>query len=708
MRWDSVSQAGRTSQGDKKKNQDASLCGSFPLPQEELGYFLVVADGMGSKSHSDKGARAFCQAVKEVLNHREDREEIRKPSSFLQEVHRRWLEKLEGYLIQDCGCTALMALVFPEEVLLFRLGDGFLSAVWTRESKILWEDKGGQGKFLNETEALQEEFLLGLWEIHHYPRQGLRGIIACTDGIEIGEGSLLDYDNFSQEFLRALFPLSSLQEELEKLVTVQENRDDKTVACLLEDWDVWKQSLQENHTVYEQNGTAHTCTDLLSYGGQGAVYRTENPNMVVKFVFDGQGEKDWRHLEKNQCFLDLRLLPTPPQVTIPCGVLADYVGYTMELLEDMASFEESFSLSKDPYTGGDWFLEQHKAQEPLVHLLYNYKKTGGLRRRLLAYYHLSCIFLELHSHGLVFGDFSPKNVFLSTSHGYSHVWLIDVDNLDYERNHQKKRGYYTPAFVAPEVAKQARGCSSYSDNYSFALALFLQLTGTHPFSLAPEEEEEEAQTLLSFEDFADNISLKQRDRGELEWILTQEEEDTAIPHEFILSPKLHQLFAQSFSQKGKEKPMSRATSFQWQEALGKDLDTAIHCPNCGMDYHYQGQDLCPWCDHKVPLLQVQSFLEGDRVPLWTLVQARVGKIPLPLRLIPDQQEAQDFQAVLGYGEEQTGEFLLSSLHPQFQYEVLDAQGRWGKYHRNFGCKGQSFQLICERKDQIYRLELSYL
>lgn len=706
MRFCSYTQAGTNYLGEPKQNQDSSLCGEFPYGEEEKGYFLVVSDGIGSKSHSHLGSHALCLAVKEVLHKAEADLSQGEHGAFLRAVHRAWLKKLGSRSGNQCSCTALIAVVTGEQVFLFRLGDGFLAGVWRGETHILMEDKAKEGKFLNETEGLQEDFLLGLWECHCFPRTGFRGILACTDGIDVGEGTLFDYDNFSRDFLKNLFPQEQFQEDLEKIVAQQENRDDKTMALLLEEIDTWKQQLFQEKTIYDIYGKAQVCETLISQGGQGVVYRTAEPNIAVKIVFDKLGEKDCIHLEENQKFQEIRCLPAPSHVTLPRVILEDYVGYTMELLEDMESFEACFSLSQESYEGGDWFLDQHLALESFVRSLHNYKRTGGLRRRLLAYYKLSTIFLQLHSRGLVFGDFSPKNVFFSSHMDFSHVWLIDVDNLDYESQHQKKRGYYTPRFVAPEVAKKERGCSAYSDDYSFALALFLQLTGTHPFAV----ESEEDVSLLTLEDFADNLSLNQRDRGEIPWLL-EEEQGTAIPYDFILTPRLLQLFHRSFSTTGKEKRMTRASSMEWQDALSRALDTSITCPKCGLDYHHQGYgNICPWCDMTVPLLQVESYLEEDTSPeprpLWTFVQERGGTIALPFRLL--QGEKQEDTFVLGYAQEQGEEFLLQKLHHQFQFEVIDHGGRWGKKHRNFALKGTEFQLICRGKERSYRLEVRLL
>lgn len=716
MRYYWYSQEGTTSQGNPKENQDHTLCGSFPIDSHTTGYFLVVSDGLGSKAHSDVGSLSLCHATEKILSQNPHGLKESNQADFIGQVHKEWKKGLGSHPLHQCTCTALIAVVLKNSVFLFRLGDGVLAGVWKGQTHILMEDKGNDGKFLNETDGLSQDLILGQWDFRCYPREGLRGILAFTDGIEIGDQSLPSYDDFSRDFLKTLFPHQDsvpIQTELQKLVDTQSNHDDKTIALLLEDIAPWKQHLAKDMTVYDTCGNPHFCEEAISQGGQGIVYRTQEPNVAVKILFDAQGEKDCLQLDRNQMFQQIRCLPTPSQVTLPQVVLEDYVGYTMELLEDMDSFDTAFSLHTHPYEGDDWFLEQHKDQKDLVQLLHNYKRSGGLRRRLLAYYKLSTIFLKLHCRGLTFGDFSPKNVFLSRSLDFSHVWLIDVDNIDYEGNHQKKLGYYTPRFVAPEVAKKQRGCSAYSDDYSFALALFLQVTGTHPFATqedTPQETALPAETFL--EDFADNTALTQRDCGEFPWIM-EKEGDTSLPYSFLISPRLHHLFTRTFSETGKLKRDSRASSLEWQDGLGRALDATITCPHCGFDYQYQGHlTCCPWCDSTVPLLKVDSYLEGsssgETPPLWSFVQERTHVLSLPLRLLQGEEQEEDLLSVLGYVEEKGGELLLTKLHPRYQFEVRDSQGSWGGNHRNFAVKDTSFHLLCRGAHLNFRLEVTLL
>lgn len=702
MRFSNVSKAGRGAGNQPKENQDYSFCGTFPLESEgEEGYFMVVSDGLGSKAQGKLGAESLCRAVAQLLHTEPSLLTQGNQADFLAQVHRRWLAFCGRYPIEDCGCTGLIGVVEGENVHLFRLGDGFLAGVWLGESHILLEDKVLEGKFLNETDCLGEDFILGLWEYGKYPRHGLRGLIACTDGIELGENTVYEYEDFARGFLREIFKEEDAKPYMAQVVRSQTNKDDKTMAILLEEIETWRGYLAESDLVYDLYGHGHQRGELISQGGQGAVYRTAEPNIALKIAINGEKQEEILDLGQNQVFGRIGTMSLPPHITLPQYVLEDYVGYTMELLEDMDSFEQCFHLAQEQYPGGDSFLEQHKDKADLVEMLHNYKKSGGLRRRLLAYYKLSTIFIQLHSRGLVFGDFSPKNVFFSRNHHYSHVWLIDVDNVEEEAVHRRKKGYYTPRFVSPEVAKKQGGCSAFSDDYSFALALFLQLTGTHPFAV-----EEEGDSFRSLEDFGEDLFLKQRDQGEIDWILEEGQGVTPIPIDYVLSEELLALFRRTFSKKGRENPLLRSSALEWQEALGQALDRVLRCPHCGMDFLWEKQP-CPWCDGAVAVVEWRSFriIQGKRYEIGSFVQERQGEIPLPLRLLEGNPGGEGTWLL---AEEKGGELYLTQLHPRYTAEMEDSSGTWGQGRRNFALAEERFTIHCESKEGQYEVEVRLL
>lgn len=90
----------------------------------------------------------------------------------------------------------------------------------------------------------------------------------------------------------------------------------------------------------------------------------------------------------------------------------------------------------------------------------HYSDTGSTKIRLLALYKCAAILSELHANGLVYCDVSPNNVFVS-KHA-KDVWLIDADNLRYEK---LKGGYsvYSPHYGAPEIVQGVDKSRPYAD-----------------------------------------------------------------------------------------------------------------------------------------------------------------------------------------------------------------------------------------------------
>ena len=92
-------------------------------------------------------------------------------------------------------------------------------------------------------------------------------------------------------------------------------------------------------------GRRHTVTSILSSGGQGVVYRTQEPNTLLKLEWDPSTGEIGKNVATNEKFREIGLLPIPGRlhVTLPQSVLRDAAGYTMRLLDEMVSFEDAFS-----------------------------------------------------------------------------------------------------------------------------------------------------------------------------------------------------------------------------------------------------------------------------------------------------------------------------------------------------------------------------
>lgn len=65
------------------------------------------------------------------------------------------------------------------------------------------------------------------------------------------------------------------------------------------------------------------------------------------------------------------------------------------------------------------FANARRASKKIIH----YYQTGGLRRRLMALYKCSALIARLHSAGLVYGDISPANAYISENQDLTEVWV---------------------------------------------------------------------------------------------------------------------------------------------------------------------------------------------------------------------------------------------------------------------------------------------
>jgi len=380
-------------------------------------------------------------------------------------------------------------------------------------------------------------------------------------------------------------------------------------------------------------GYIHVTTKEISRGGQGVVFRTQNPNIALKIELD-KGVDFSHNIENNKNFDSLRLLPIPENInlTLPKATLKEYAGYIMLLLEDMDSFEALFDFSFDKVQEYDniWLNSLKKSAPDFVNVMGQFISSGGRRRRLEAYFKVSCILTMLHSKGLVYCDFSAKNVFMSKSLENNAVWIIDADNLNYQEE-TKHNGYYTPGYGAPEVIK-GKGCTFYSDSYAFAVSLFWQITETHPFKGALTENDFDQDG-----DFADDAEQKAY-AGDLPWIFDNEDKsnftNTRIPQakEALFSERLFSLFDRTFSKQGREKRQTRPTMYEWSYELARELDTSIKCTRCGMDYDVS-LGKCPWCDNINKSIILKSTVGNKQ--LWTFSHELIDNkdIEVPYRLL---------------------------------------------------------------------------
>ena len=370
----------------------------------------------------------------------------------------------------------------------------------------------------------------------------------------------------------------------------------------------------------------------LSSGGQGIVYKTKEPNVLLKIEWNPNTKSINNNLEEVAKYDEIRTLPIPENlnITLPMSTLKGCVGYSMKMLDDMCSFEEAFRYGDEDYRN-IWLNQFNDSNPDFVKGFGSYISTGGKRRRIGAFLKIACILSVLHTRGLVYCDLSDKNMFVSAAKDKNVAWMIDVDNINYIKATSKRPGIYSPGYVAPEVLA-GKGNTFYSDVFSFAIALFWNLTGKHPF-MGPDLEKR-----LGEEDF---ISISEETfacGSDVAWIRDEDEtennSDTPIPYDLLVGEKLHTCFKRVFSGSGRHKRLTRPTMIEWAEALAYELDNSIKCSNCEMEYDPHNHTECPWCDASNKYIEFSCSNESDdNENTKAFIHEAKGLIGIPIRLI---------------------------------------------------------------------------
>lgn len=407
------------------------------------------------------------------------------------------------------------------------------------------------------------------------------------------------------------------------------------------------QNLKVVEDVYSQY---YHVTEELSRGGQGVVFKTKDPQILIKIALSKNGELA-NNIDNNERYLKLRLLPVSgnDHITLPLATLKNYEGYVMRMLRDMETFREHFDVLRLPeqQKSTAWIEQSGDLKE----IFTNYYTTGGLKRRLEAFLKSGSALAKLHARGLVYCDYSPNNAFISKDTNFCNVWLIDADNLKEEKV-ALSNYLFTPGIAPPEIMlfaeeiaqgipdSECQGCgnSFSSDTYTFAYCLFKELTFCDPF-----DGEAYNNDLDNCDDGREVIDAK-KDSGEYSYI-----DDTKSDNRnnlfdnivnYTLTNELRELFSQTFdSQRGKYWRWLRPTMFEFNCALSKALDKVLFCKNCGMHFVRNDLDInkCPWCDKKLgAILKLKSFYKDEnntKTPLWYFEKEIGDVLEVPLRLL---------------------------------------------------------------------------
>jgi len=366
------------------------------------------------------------------------------------------------------------------------------------------------------------------------------------------------------------------------------------------------------HKFIDEYFERHIITSKLGDGGQGVVYNTEDPDLVIKLVTDIEKNliTDETEIIKHQKKLkSLKILPLPQGIKIakPIALLKDNPGYVMQLVRGMIPFKHFWicknSLNEITEDKIPLWLEKSFKENPVfAQTLIHYRNTGGLKRRLLSLTQCASTLVKIHSAGLVYGDISPDNVFISSDLNHNQVWLIDADNLRFEKN-KNGGSAFTPSYGAPELMQNTGIGRPRSDCHAFAVMAFYMLSLVHPFLGEATEEDDDWASI-------DDGDLNNEDKayqGILPFIDDPDDESNRcstnqLPRELILTNELKGLFEKNFCD-GRLMSWRRPAIYHWPKALAKASDKVIECLNCGMgNYFYSdlSKGNCEYCESILP------------------------------------------------------------------------------------------------------------
>ena len=320
----------------------------------------------------------------------------------------------------------------------------------------------------------------------------------------------------------------------------------------------------------DEKGYVHRIdiANIVGTGAQGAVYRGENKNILIKI----SQTKEENYLGKKIDKIKSLNLPKNLKFTLPIAKLnisnKNYEGYIMRMMEDMKPISH---LMKNSFKN--------------IEECYNYynQETGGLRRRLEILKKIAYNLYYLHSRGIVYGDISSNNIFISMDLKYTEVWFIDCDNIDYSYDVDYTIG--TDSFCSPEIRKvlapynMGRQTNTIeNDIYAFANLAFNLLFLADPFkgSILLEDNKDDSN------DWWDDESDVERkfDLGEVPWVGENDENNKPIyglstNMDKMISPELKNLFNETLGYTGRNNPKQRPSLRIWYEEINNLLNNLV-------------------------------------------------------------------------------------------------------------------------------------
>lgn len=316
-------------------------------------------------------------------------------------------------------------------------------------------------------------------------------------------------------------------------------------------------------------------TQILGEGGQGKVYKTRNPRILIKLMQDNNNEIE--SSIKRIKALDISENCKVAKPILKLNIESPNIsGYIMQMMDGMVPISNLMDSSN-------------------LNLLEYYKKTGGIKRRLLILKKIASILSELHSKNIVYGDLSDNNIFISNDIKNSEVWFIDCDNMAYSQD--IKGVVFTKYYGAPEIENKKSKNTIETDIYAFAVLAFRLLTLSEPFGGSILNKNEEEDWDDDWDNEESNIEA-QICKGKISWVGEKDVENKPI---YGLSKKMDELFnyelkkrfEQTFGINGRSNPKERPKMKEWYLTLLNSYNEVLRCGDCNNFFYYKSK--CPFC-----------------------------------------------------------------------------------------------------------------
>lgn len=334
--------------------------------------------------------------------------------------------------------------------------------------------------------------------------------------------------------------------------------------------------------------------ECIGEGGQGAVYKTQHPNLLVKLSYASKDNFNpnivYRRYRNLRSRIDL-----PNNLAKPLNEIKPIIkggkvfyGYVMELMEDMVPLSS---------------LHCKKGEEFALYI----ERLGGIRRIYTLLCKLAEILNQIHAVGYCYGDLNPNNIFISSDTEFSEVQLIDCDNMTIAADF--KDSILFRGFSAPEVVREHKSNTPLSDTWSFAVVAFFALRQELPFHgrLVTDAATMDISTIEKKEENADLPFIDDQDEDNVG--------ESSVFCDVMETKDLQDLFKRTFS--GEKNFLTRPALFEWIEAFQKGEKTFMKCNNCGKHYIKIGKKHeCPFCDkesHAPYILMLNTIITGNKV-----------------------------------------------------------------------------------------------